>query len=327
MLFADRAGHIGYQFVGRVPRRADGWNGMAPRPAWESGNHWQGWLDAASELPCFADPAEGFIASANEARRCEGGPTLVNLPLAGYRHRRIREALNGTGTVTVEAMQALQYDLLSLEARTLLPMYLPHVPPGKQYELLRDWDYRYTIDSQAATLFENLHHAVIIEVLGGGGLGRDWTRRLMHDTSLTVVLAGFIDDLLKREDSHWLPAAARAAILARGVQAGLGEAVMPWGERNRVTFKHLLLGGKLPKWLGVDPGPCPLPGSHATLSQGAMFHAGARLTGFAPSYRFIADLADDRVRSNLPGGASESPWSRYYINDLKNWLAHRYKDY
>ena len=49
-------------------------------------------------------------------------------------------------------MQALQYDTLSLEAESLLPEYLPHVPEGPERTLLQDWDLRYEPGSEAKKL-------------------------------------------------------------------------------------------------------------------------------------------------------------------------------
>ena len=37
------------------------------------------------------------------------------------------------------------------------------------------------------------------------------------------------------------------------------------------------------------------------------------------------DLGTDEAWTNLPGGASESRFSKYYKNDIPNWAAGRYK--
>jgi penicillin amidase len=40
-VFADRAGNIGYQMSGLMPRRSEGWSGFAPRPGWDERFDWR----------------------------------------------------------------------------------------------------------------------------------------------------------------------------------------------------------------------------------------------------------------------------------------------
>ena len=50
-----------------------------------------------------------------------------------------------------------------------------------------------------------------------------------------------------------------------------------------------------------------------------------RETTFAPSYHLVTDMGSDAAWTNLPGGPSESRFSRYYRNDLPNWFTGTYK--
>jgi len=49
-----------------------------------------------------------------------------------------------------------------------------------------------------------------------------------------------------------------------------------------------------------------------------------RESSFAPSYHFVADLGTDHAWTNLPGGASESRFSKWYRNGIERWLAGEY---
>jgi penicillin amidase len=324
MIFADREGNIGYQFTGRVPRRAEGWSGMVPVRGWEPGSDWEGFLEGTAEIPSELNPACGFIASANEGRRAAGGPILTNLAMARYRRDRLREVLGGVRGATVAGMCALQEDLFSLEAQDLTPVYLPFVPDPERRHLLQSWDFRYTPDSVAATLFEHLHRACMVEVLGAV-LGRDWVENLLRETGLALVLAGYYADILARPDSRWLPGECRHEVLGAGVAHGLRQPLVPWGQRQTLCFRNLFLGGRTPGFLGFDRGPFPLRGSHATVRAGVALQVGGREVAVGPAYHFVTDLAADEAWTNLPGGASERRLSRRYAVDLENWLRGRYK--
>lgn len=325
LVLADRGGDIGFQMIGRVPRRREGWSGLAPVAGWDSANDWRGWLDPVKEIPSYRNPQEGFIVAANEARRGPDGRVLTTIAMPGYRQARIEECLAARTGFTVQDMQALQYDVLSLQARHLLPLFLPYVPEGPKRNLLERWDLRYTPDSEAATLFENIYFSVLLAVFGDGGLGREWLEHLLSETIAFILLFGYLDEVLARPDSRWLPAERRDAILQEAVGEALEKPLTLWGERHTITFQNIFLGGKLPRLFGFDVGPRPLPGNHATPRQGSLVGQLGQQIVTAPAYHFVSDLGTEKSWTNLPGGASESRFSRYYCNDLERWLEGKYK--
>src|SRR5258705_13042350 len=122
-LFADNEGHIGLQASGWLPVRGAGNSGIVPVAAWENENHWQGRV-RVDLLPREYDPAIGFVASANEELYRRDGPPLHAHAQPDYRKRRIVERLTELPKATVVDMQNLQYDVLSVQARDLLPVLL-----------------------------------------------------------------------------------------------------------------------------------------------------------------------------------------------------------
>src|SRR5262249_59908343 len=74
VVYADRAGNIGYHMCGRVPVRASGHEGRTPMPGWTGEHDWVGEVPH-DELPHGFNPSQHFFASANN--RIAG---------AGYRH-------------------------------------------------------------------------------------------------------------------------------------------------------------------------------------------------------------------------------------------------
>ncbi|MEZ6068707.1 MAG: penicillin acylase family protein [Pirellulales bacterium] len=178
-LFADRQGNIGRQVNGWFPRRSDPKGGLLPVPAWDDANHWRGRLPS-DVLPRVYNPPEGFIASANENINPPDGPALTTLPVPDYRKRRIVERLAALPQSTIDDMQRLQYDVISVQARDLLAIFLPQLPDGKVKRRLAAWDCNYAPESTEATLFTRLYRAVLLEVFGQGeeegGIG--WRRML-----------------------------------------------------------------------------------------------------------------------------------------------------
>ena len=101
-------------------------------------------------------------------------------------------------------MQALQYDVVSLQARDLLAVFLPCLPDGPIKERLSQWDCSYSTDSYEATLFSRLYRNVLLEIFGHEqGIG--WRRMLYLCSRVgfsTMVLTA-IDRLLVKKDSLW----------------------------------------------------------------------------------------------------------------------------
>jgi len=329
-LFADREGHIGMQSSGWFPRRGRGYSGALPIPAWDEANHWQGWLPE-NVLPRVFDPPEGFIASANENVNTPGGPRLVTLPVPEYRKRRIVERLRELPQATVVDMQQLQYDVLSTQARDLLAVFLPHLPDGPLKERLTAWDLRYAPESMEATLFQRLYRNVILETFGEsrlreGGLG--WRRVLYLCSRVgysTMVLTA-VDRILLKEQSSWWRGRDKGELIRRAAARLELERELPWGKFNAFRminrFFEQAHGGRM---LGFKSGELPMPGCHATPFQGHLLRAANREETFAPSYHFVTDLASDEAWTNLPGGPSESRFSKWYRSDVGRWFAGEFK--
>jgi penicillin amidase len=330
-MFADRAGHIGMQGGGWMPKRNPANSGLLPVPAWEEANHWRGRVESYY-LPRIYDPPEGFIATANENINTPGEPLLVTMPVPDYRKRRITERLGQLPQATLADMQQLQYDVISLQARDLLKVFLPNLPEGRVKDRLSAWNFSYDPASTEATLFLKLYRNVLLEVFGGapdregGGIG--W-RRMVYLSSRfgysTMVLTS-IDRLLKEETSRWWAAGEKEEMIRRAGEKLADEPDVPWGKFNSFHFVNRFVGGRrMGRYLGFDTKEMPMPGCHATPFQGHLLTTAKRETTFAPSYHFVTDLGADEAWTNLPGGPSESRFSPFYKIDIPRWHSGTYK--
>lgn len=325
-VFADREGHIGMQACGWFPKRAKDHNGLLPIPAWDKRNHWKG-IVSSSLLPRVYDPPEGYVATANENVNPPGGPELVTQPVPDYRKRRIDERLAEMNPVTIEDMQALQYDVVSVQARDALAVILPCLADGPIKERLAQWDCSYSPDSREATLFTNLYRNVLLEVFGHEqGIG--WRRMLYLCSRVgfsTMVLTA-IDRLLVKHDSLWWRGRDKCELVRRAADRLAGNKELPWSAINSFNFTNRFVESRfVGRAFGFHTGEMALPGCYATPFQGHLLRAARRETSFAPSYHFVTDLGSDEAWTNLPGGPSESRVSGYYKNDIPRWHSGQYK--
>jgi len=325
-VFADSDGHIGLQGTGRFPVRAQGKSGLLPLPAWDEANHWRGSIDP-DLLPREYDPPQGFVATANEEVNQPEGPMFVTQHSADYRKRRIVERISELPEATIQDMQSMQYDYVSLHARDLLAVLLPHLPDGDIKNRLAQWDCSYSPESREAPLFQHLYRNVLLEIFGHQqGIG--WRRMLYLCTRVgysTMVLTA-IDRLLQQETSLWWQARDKGELIRKAAATLEHEPDLPWSEVNRFHFANRFFEGRIAgRFLGFQTPPLAMPGCHATPFQGHVLKTAARETTFAPSYHFVADLGTDHAWTNLPGGPSESRFSKFYRSDIPRWSGGQYK--
>jgi penicillin amidase len=329
-VFADCDGHIGMQSSGWFPKRPPDYSGITPIPAWDEKNHWRGMLPS-SVLPRVLDPPQGFVASANEDINTARGPELVTIPVPGYRKERIDQRLRELKQATVADMQALQYDVVSLQARQLLDVFLPHLPDGDVKQRLSRWHCTYSAESYEATLFQRLYRNVLLEVFGQardthGGIG--WRRMLYLSSRVgfSTMLLTAVDRLLKKQESSWWRERDKGDLIRRAAERVAAEEEQPWSGLNSFRFTNRFFEGHLVgHLLRFHTGELPMRGCHATPFQGHLLRTATRESTFAPSYHFVTDLATDEAWTNLPGGPSESRFSRFYKNGIHQWLDGEYK--
>lgn len=323
---ADRSGHIGMQGCGRFPQRGKGVSGLYPVPAWDAKYHWQGLLPK-EVLPRIYDPPEGFVATANEDINPYSGTTLITQPLPGYRARRIRQRLAELPQATLQDMKDLQYDLYSHQAEDLLAIFLPHLPPSDLRTRLENWDRCYRPTSHEATLFQRLYVNVMVEVFGNEqAIGWRRTLYLVSRMGYSVMVLTAADGVLAQDDSTWWRDRDKGELIRRAAERLTPADDQPWSNVNYFHFTDRFFGShQVGHILGFNSPRHPMPGCHATVFQGHVLQTAKRESTFAPSYHFITDLGTHHAHSNLPGGPSESRFSRYYKSDVPLWFDAEYK--
>lgn len=325
-VFADHEGHIGKRATGWVPQRPAGRTGLVPHPAWDASNHWLG-VVPSELMPSEYDPAIGFVTSANEEQYRTDGVPLHGFALADYRKRRIEKRLTEMPQATVADMQSLQYDVTSKQAKDLLPVLLAHLNDGPLKQRLENWDRRYTADSTEAVLFTHFYRHVLLEILGHEeAIGRRRMLYLSTRMGFSPLVLTAADRVLPKVTSSWWRQRDKAEMIRAAAERALQEPEQAWGDLNHFHFVNRFLGsGVTGRLLGMQSARTPMPGCHATPFQGHLLRTATRESTFAPSYHFVADLSTDEAWTNLPGGPSESAFSKWYQSDVARWSAGEYK--
>jgi penicillin amidase len=326
-IIADSGGGIAYQQSGLLPDRRH--SGLFPVPAWDPGLVWSG-IAPSHRLHSILDPPSGVIITANNEINPTDGPIAVNLAMGSYRHDRIHALIAEHDRHTPRTMQAIQVDLTSLQAETLMAVWRPLLPDSLAGRLLARWDLRYDVESRGATLFEAVYHELVRRVCGDRVFGNDAWQAIVDGSSFFAYYHHLFDRILLSEEAFWWGRDGREPFL-RSLFSELLEHVdpfdvMPWGRRRQITMSNIFFNGRLPGFLGFDHGPIELPGNRATVVQGGLFTAHGRTTTSAPSWRFITDLGSKSVFTALAGGPSGSRFTKWYTTDVERWLKGEYKE-
>ncbi|KNY12388.1 penicillin amidase [Achromobacter piechaudii] len=335
MVYADVDGNIGW-FGGSIApiRPRNDWSGMLPVPG-NGDFEWRGVLPG-SALPRAYNPPEGYVATANEfnlpadyAYRDMSARTWAE----PYRVQRIREVLADGSRLTVQQSQDLQYDNLSIPARTLgtYAKALNSADPAVNdaLGLLKDWDYRMDTDSRAATVYAFWLPEVVKRVSdlyvpanGRAAFGDLSTRKTLE--KLAAPDAAFGAQPERGRDALLLQA------LNDGVQklrAKLGpdSTQWQWGKLHHIQFEHSLASLLPPETAKAYGTPrYPVGGDNDTVHRGTFRKSDFRQIS-GSSYRQVIDVAnwDNSRVQNVPGQSAD-PRSPYYQNLLKGWATGEY---
>jgi len=328
-VFADSAGNIGYQMSGQMPKRVSGWKGFVPVPAFKKNNDWQGFVKAA-DLPRRYNPKEGYITTANNDLNAWGKAKPINMPMGDFRARRIAQVLGSAKNHTVETVQKLHYDTYSLQAEEYLPLLRPLLDSSANAQILRDWNFEYSLDSVGAAIFEAWYRALFTVVFGrqsdaAGGDEKNAAEFIWREGGIFIDFYQNFDRILQAKKSAWFGLKSRDEIYKAAWDLVRGKTFLPWGRTNTFVLKHLLFGGKFPRFMGFDHGPISIRGGRATVHQGQIYRSAGRDTSFVPTFRFVTDFSTRTLHSNMLGGPSDRRFGKFYRNEVENWLNGKYK--
>lgn len=330
LVYADRAGNIGYQAPGKVPVRQAGHDGRTPAAGWLRRNDWTGEYVPFEELPSVLNPEEGYVVTANQAV-VGGGDYPHHLTHDwdhGYRAQRIRSLLEAEKDLTVAEMAEIQLDAHNPASETLVPALLdvdgldPYVQEA--VDLLADWDQQDDPDSPAAAYFNVVWERLLALTF------HDDLRERIHPRGGARWVA-VVEDLLTRP-AHPLwddretedVVEVRDDVLRRALEEARDEMTQrrsrnperwAWGDLHQLDLTHQTLGTSgigLVEWL-FNRRAGGVGGGSAAPNATAWDAAEGFSVTTAPSMRMVVSLADldDSRWVNLTG-VSGHPASPHY---------------
>lgn len=350
VVYADRAGNVGYQMVGRIPRRKKG-VGALPAPGWDPDYGWDGYL-TLDELPHVFNPPGGVVANANNRPSGDECEHAIGVDWCdAWRIGRIAELLRERDKHDVDSMARIQLDVTSTAAREIVARLRRSLADERPIDPLERealprllaWKGELSTDSAEAAIY---------------GLMRVKLLRFLHGPEMGDVLDVYLGERAHRygglssfawrassaliralDDPSWVEKCGHVGLTWRdALLIALGEAVSElrlkqgesidgwrWGVAHTIAFDHPLSRVKQLKPF-LSRGPFPIGGDVDTpLQAGA---AAGRVGGnvsWAPSYRQVVDFGDlRRSVSVLPTGQSGQPASPHYDDQLPLWLRGRY---
>ena len=78
----------------------------------------------------------------------------INVGMGPYRSDRIGKLLSENNEITSEYMYKLHYDVYSTQAELFMKILGPLLPDTRQGEILKNWNFEYSADSEGAFLFD-----------------------------------------------------------------------------------------------------------------------------------------------------------------------------
>ncbi|MDX2182199.1 MAG: penicillin acylase family protein [Bryobacteraceae bacterium] len=309
LVYADRAGNIGWIASGLTPLRKKG-NGLLPVPGDSDEYEWKGWLPN-DDHPQKYNPSNHYIGTANSNILPPNYPHMLSFEWSlPFRAQRVEELLKGKSKLTVAEMVRMQYDVESIPARRFKEILRAWKPSGGQ-SAIRDqflkWDTKLTVESPETLIYESWMLRLPISVFGP-----DLGRRTNLETLLKT---------LESSPNH--PSLSPSLTLAiSDIERSFGtdRSKWSWGRAHQLGLRHPL---NKKEW---SVAPFPISGDANTVRAAAWPATNPFFANHGASYKQVLDPSnwDNSVITNIPGevGDPASPHARDLVSDWGSGKAH-----
>lgn len=329
LVAADTDGTIGHLIRATVPRRPR-LNGWLPVPGWSGEYEWNGDIPW-EEMPRVIDPQRGYLVTANNRVVSEDAAAKNYLCTdchPSYRARRIEARLEGLTAASVDDMQSIHADDVSLTAAVFQSRIAAlniedtdAVSPGK---CITSWDRRMSADSIGAAAYSRFRWQLAAVLAQRSGLGR------AANDPLTQVPPGVVPvnqlwwtlpALLRSDDTSLLAGWTWDQAIREALRlTALGFEAKPWGDIHAVRFAHPLAGLFPPATPSLNPAGHPVGGDNDTVFAAGCLSATGLSAVYGAVARYVFDVgAWQNCRWIVVSGASGQPESPHYMDQHKAW--------
>ena len=326
MIWADKAGNIGWQAVGIVPIRKH-FSGYVPVPG-DGRYEWSGYLPI-KERPSLFNPSEGFFSTANQHVTPDNythwdaiGYTWAD----PYRGDRIKQVLSNKKKFSLSDMGSLQTDYYSIPATKIVPLLknisLTDSALNASKKLLLDWNYILDKNSIAAGIYA-MWEKQIAAMMTEKFIPKEVSKLISFQLSTIIQYLQNPEKYFGTngvtERNKLISVAFTKAIDNLTVTLGSTPANWVYGQPKykHINFEHqlsALVDQELKNKMNI--GPLPRGGNGQT--PGSTGSADNQQTG--ASFRLLIDTKDwDETRMINTPGQSGDPDSPFYRNLFYNW--------
>ena len=344
LVYADVDGNIGYQMPGLIPIRASG-DGRLPVPGWTDEYEWTGFIPFI-QLPFSFNPTAGYIVTANNAVVGPDYPHLITTDWDyGFRAQRISDMINqAPGKIDLPYIQMMQYDNLCLNAQTLVPIltgleFKWSVPAeATAFDMLKQWDFHETMDSQATLVYENFWWYLLKDTITNKNIPEDYwpkggnrwyevMRQLVKQPNSPWWDDPATDGKLETRDETFARAFTESVLNLEQLY-GKDPGKWPgWGSVHTITFENQSLGksGVSPIEALFNRGPFPTAGGESIVNATGWDVFKSFQVNWLPSMRMIVDLGSlENSLTVHTTGESGHAYSQHYIDLEPLWANGKY---
>lgn len=352
-VYADVKGNIGYVMGARIPIR----NNNNPTLVFDgttSVNDWKGYVPT-QEIPVILNPAENFIASANNKTLKNFKYHISNLWEPSSRIDRIRELLTSKEKYSVTDFEKYQMDIVSPYAKTITSYILNSFEAIKvkdknlnmSLEMFRDWNFEMNKYSQTPAIYA-VFLKYFLKNIFYDEMGDDFYNRYVF---MANVPYRSLLQILEKPETSWFDdikttqKETRDEIIRKSLADALTELEenfgkdltnWQWGRMHKVMFKHAFSGyfSLLDQYINI--GPFEIGGDGTTINNSEYPFAKSieEFSSFrhnefdnilGPSMRFICDFANpDEFYLVLTTGQAGNVMSDHYRDQNPLWLKGKY---
>ena len=344
LLYADRDGNIAYQSPGKLPIRAKGHTGSLPQIGWLSENDWQGYVPF-EELPYTVNPSSGYIITANQSVHPD--QPWPNYYARGYRAEAIERVINQyiVEKISVDDMEAMQINNYDYSAAYILPYVFNNVYiDSTVLNLMKEWaisdsQFEMNIDSVGASawavFYKTLASQTFEELVVEDNAGNEISLQPGNSDSTSEVFREMMkdpnhvlwDDINTPERENLTDILERSLSIADALIVELFDTSdsdkWTWGKLHTITYPTNFLGEAGISILTslVNVGPVEAGGSSFAINSTDWGFGDNFEIGSYPSMRMVVDLSNlDNSRTVLPSGQSGHVMSKYYDDQVENWI-------
>ncbi len=350
-MYGDVEGNIAMFSTAKLPIRTG--NKVVLRRGWVPDDDWKGFIPR-NEMPHVINPDKGWIANANNKLTTENYPHYIaSFWEPSSRMERIVSTLSTNNSITIDDMIELQNDSYSSFAASLTPYILEIINNQKEYDFslpvsyLENWDYKYTQNSTAASIFDaffiNFTKNTLLDEFGEAAFEHFSKHELIPVRTMTEFLqdsSSFYDNLNTQRietKNEIVLKSMQDAILFLSDSLGTEPFEWRWEQLHSITFSPPLFtmaaeNPNAPKALSMivdnilSEGPFPVQGHGMSVNNGQYTWTNPFEMTLGASVRRIIDLSDLRsTRSVLPTGQSGNPISPHYGDQTNMWLNKQYR--